>query len=422
VGAGTSNLPATAAPPLRIGLLGMFTSRNLGDAAIVREIVRNLRLRRPDCELVAISREPEDSVRLLGTAAFPADGYGPALHADGQSWNELAHPRPRWLDAGLGTRRIAALVRTLDLLVMAGGGQIEDFFGGVRSQPRILLTWSALARFFGIPVAYFSVGVDQVLQRRSRFLLVNALHLAHFRSLRDAGSVEWLRQSGFRGEARVDPDAALSIDVRCISPAREPPTNDRIIVSPVSYRTWSTSRNKSYERYLESLASACDRWIGAGRRVSIVCSNTTMDPPIAEEVVARMSVAARSHCDIEIPATAEEFVTSVRDARCVIASRLHGLILAVAAGTPVIGVSPARKVTRFMRDCGFSELCVEIPDLNAEKLCAMVEQVTAGHAELSRRVAEIAADSRAQLEGAYDDLIRLLTSNSTLKDDSPSPS
>jgi hypothetical protein len=52
----------------------------------------------------------------------------------------------------------------------------------------------------------------------------------------------------------------------------------------------------------------------------------------------------------------------------------------------------------------------------------MVEQVTAGHAELSRRVAEIAADSRAQLEGAYDDLIRLLTSNSTLKDDSPSPS
>jgi polysaccharide pyruvyl transferase WcaK-like protein len=147
-----------------------------------------------------------------------------------------------------------------------------------------------------------------------------------------------------------------------------------------------------------------------------------MDPPIAEEVVARMSVAARSHCDIEIPATAEEFVTSVRDARCVIASRLHGLILAVAAGTPVIGVSPARKVTRFMRDCGFSELCVEIPDLNAEKLCAMVEHVTAGHAQLRQRVAEIAADSRAQLERAYDDLVRLLPANAALKTDTPPPS
>lgn len=391
----------------RVGLLGMFTSRNLGDAAIVREVLRNIAERRPDCEFVAINREPEDGARLLGIAAFPSDGYGRAFRPDGSDWIEVDHPSPKWLAGGLGTRRILAVVRTLDLLVMAGGGQIEDFFGGLASQPRILFTWTGLARMLGVPVAYFGVGVDQLLGAASRMLVVNALRLATMRSFRDAGSVELLRQAGLRASSRVDPDPALGIDARAM--VRGPAiSTGRIVVSPVSFRTFASARNEPYERYLQCLALACDQWSNEGRALSFVCSHTTMDPPVVDEVLARTSAGTRSRCVVARSTTVEDLLDHVRGANCVVASRLHGVVLAVVAGAPVIAVSPARKVTRFMRDCGFADFCVEMPQMAPDMLPTLVRRIADNRLELHRKVAEIAQTSRARLDQAYDELAALL--------------
>ena len=391
----------------RVGLLGMFTSSNLGDAAIVREVMRNLAERRPDCEFIAINREPEDAVQLLGIAAFPSEGYGQAFRADGSPWVEVDHPPPKWLARGLGTRRILAIVRTLDLLVMAGGGQIEDFWGGLGSRPRILFTWTGLARMLGIPVAYFGVGVDQLIGPASRMLVVNALRLATMRSFRDGGSVELLRRAGLRGRSRVDPDPALGIDARAMVPG--PAISDgRIVISPVSFRTFASARNEAYERYLQCLALVCDQWSADGRALSFVCSQTTMDPPVVDEVLARTSAGTRSRCVVARSTTVEEFLDHVRGADCVIASRLHGILLALIAGAPVIAVSPARKVTRFMRDCGFADFCVEMPQLTPEVLPRLVQRIVVNPLEFRRKLAEIAQTSRARLDQAYDELAALL--------------
>jgi len=391
----------------RVGLLGMFTSRNLGDAAIVREVMRNIAERRPDCEFVAINREPEDAVRLLGIAAFPSEGYGQAYRADGSTWSEVDHPPPKWLARGLGTRRILAVVRTLDLLIMAGGGQIEDFFGGLGSQPRILFTWTGLARMLGIPVAYFGVGVDQLLGSASRTLVVNALRLATMRSFRDGGSVEVLRHAGLRARSRVDPDPALGIDARAMVPGSAL-SDGRIVISPVSFRTFASARNEPYERYLQCLALACDQWSADGRALSFVCSHTTMDPPVVDEVLARTSAGTRSRCVVARPTTVEEFLDHVRGADCVVASRLHGILLAIVAGAPVIAVSPARKVTRFMRDCGFADFCVEMPQMAPDMLPTLVQRIADNRFELHRKIAEIAQISGARLDQAYDELAALL--------------
>ena len=391
----------------RVGLLGMFTSHNLGDAAIVCEVMHNIVERRPDCEFVAINCEPEDAVRLLGIAAFPSDGYGQAFRADGSPWVEVDHPPPKWLARGLGTRRILSVVRTLDLLVMAGGGQIEDFFGGTGSQPRVLFTWTGLARMHGIPVAYFGVGVDQLIEPASRMLVVNALRLATMRSFRDGGSVELLRHAGLRARSRVDPDPALGIDARAMVPG--PTISDgRIVVSPVSFRTFARARDEPYERYLQCLALGCEQWSAEGRALSFVCSDTAMDPPVVDEVLARTSAGTRSRCVVVRSATFEDFLGHVRGADCVVASRLHGIVLAIVAGAPVIAVSPARKVTRFMRDCGFADFCVEMPQIAPDMLPMLVQRIAVNRLELRRKVAEIAQTSRARLDQAYDELAALL--------------
>ena len=227
------------------------------------------------------------------------------------------------------------------------------------------------------------------------------------RSFRDAGSVELLRHAGLRARSRVDPDPALGLDARAMV-SGSAISDGRIVISPVSFRTFASTRDEPYERYLQCLALACDQWSADGRALSFVCSQTTMDPPVVDEVLARTSAGTRSRCVVARSTTVEEFLDHVRGADCVVASRLHGVVLAVVAGAPVIAVSPARKVTRFMRDCGFADFCVEMPQMAPDMLPTLVQRIADNRLELHRKVAEIAQTSRARLDQAYDELAALL--------------
>jgi polysaccharide pyruvyl transferase WcaK-like protein len=356
---------------------------------------------------VAVNLDPEDTVRTHGIESFPSSGYGPALHADGSRWAQVENPGPKWLARGLGSRRIFAAIQTLDMIVVSGGGQIEDFFGGAVSQPRILLTWTLLARLLGIPVAYFSVGVDQLSSRTSRTLSVAAVRLALLRSFRDEGSVDLLRKAGLGGECRIDPDPALGLDIGRLTRTTSRDSN-LVVVSPISSRTWTIHRDRSYEEYLSSLVAACKHWARQGRHIRFLCSDTAMDPPIVQEVLARLDAGARERCEFRNVNTVQAFVEGVMSAQVVIASRLHGLILSVAARTPVIAVSPARKVTRFMLDSGLSEFCVDMATFTAGDLQDRFERVSREHSSLSGRLDALCTESRVRLEAGYDALVTLL--------------
>jgi polysaccharide pyruvyl transferase WcaK-like protein len=101
----------------------------------------------------------------------------------------------------------------------------------------------------------------------------------------------------------------------------------------------------------------------------------------------------------------------VATARFVIASRLHGLVLSVAAGVPVIAISPARKVLQFMRDCDLAEFCIDMSAVDEASLLALAGRIDAGRDQLCRKVAGIARASRAELTRAYDELVALLPGN-----------
>ena len=64
---------------VRIGLLGMYTSRNLGDVAIQHAIMNALRKRREDIEFVGLCQDPEDTVRAFGIPAVASTGFGSRL-------------------------------------------------------------------------------------------------------------------------------------------------------------------------------------------------------------------------------------------------------------------------------------------------------------------------------------------------------
>jgi polysaccharide pyruvyl transferase WcaK-like protein len=100
----------------------------------------------------------------------------------------------------------------------------------------------------------------------------------------------------------------------------------------------------------------------------------------------------------------------VSGAELTIASRLHATILALVAGTPVIAVSPARKVRQQMIDVGLEDYCCDLKSLQAPALLSLVQTALVQRQELNRRISLRVKEFRKQLDDAFDQLAEIIPS------------
>jgi polysaccharide pyruvyl transferase WcaK-like protein len=89
------------------------------------------------------------------------------------------------------------------------------------------------------------------------------------------------------------------------------------------------------------------------------------------------------------------FVPSVRDMLAfirscdvVVATRYHGLLLSIAQGVPVIGVSYHPKSFDLLEAVGLREFCVDIDTIDAPRLTALTERAWRLNGDLRRRIAD----------------------------------
>lgn len=390
----------------RIALLGPYSSRNLGDTATQMTAIQLLRERRPDAEIVGIAPEPEDTLRSLEVPAFPLDAIGVAsgtLAAEfpwppGQRGATFTDPR--------GLRRAGAFARTLDLLVVSGGGQLDDFWGGAWTHPFELYRWTALARRHGAHVAFVATGVDRLRARLSRWFTVRALHRADHRSLRDAESLQTLREYGLARPTTVCPDMVFAMR-RPASLASQP---DRrfVVLNPVARATWAHGADARHEAYLAHVVACAESLARAGLSIRIACSQTKMDTEDARQLAGRLE--ARGIVDVTTPATGtvDAYLDAVRGAELVIAARLHGVILALVAGSPVVALSPLPKVTNVMADAGLARYCLPLLEFDGDDLATAVRDALA---DVDGLRAHIAATNRAHAAAVgrvFDDVAALL--------------
>lgn len=391
-----------------VGLLGMYASANLGDTAIQTAVMRALQRRRPDLEFVAICTDPADAARTFGLHAHHVSALEAAV--DGPT----AEPRAgalasRFARSSLPVQAAATAwhtgrtMRELDVLLVSGSGQIDDFWGGPWEQPLRLLAWSSAARRQRKPVAYFGVGVDQLLTTMGRRLCLAALGRAQMRVVRDPGSLAALRQLGFEGACEVAPDPAFHLE----APPADGVASGFAVVSPIARSAWPGATDDRYAAYLRSLGAAAVHLQRRGLEVRFVCSQTRMDPPIVAAVQAAMeegSAATR----VVTPASVDDYLRAVQGAEVVVASRLHALILALVAGAPVVGVSYARKVTQQLADADLSACCLELATLAESELLARIDMVLEQSGALRTQVRATAARFRIDLDRHFDRLAALM--------------
>jgi polysaccharide pyruvyl transferase WcaK-like protein len=443
-----------------IALLTPYCGSNLGDGAIQHAVVHNIRARCPEVRVVGLTLDPQDTARLhdipsYPIAAAPVPYYMPvpALPSGPKSPSEPAsddpigasrpstNPAPSLLQrmkSGLAripflfaalkylyhtTAAITAdgrhwisswrLMRSLDVVIASGGGQIDDEWGGPWGHPYALFKWAILARIRGKPFYIISVGVCTLRSRISRFFVTRALRLSAYRSFRDTRSQMLVEQLGVRSKNPVAPDLAFSFPFQDYRPLPVERRGGLVVgVSPISYLNpeyWPSTDGEFFQRYVTTLVAFVNHLLESGHQV-ILFSTTHSD--------ARVTELIRRHLTADLPlvpsprilqptvSTVHDLIPVLAAADVVVASRLHGVLLSYLLCRPVLGISYDVKVNLLMNDLDQTQYCLDIHSLATRQLEQTFNRLCEDKDNIRRALQQSVALYRDRLSAQYDHVLR----------------
>lgn len=406
----------------RIGLYGPFGWGNLGDAAIQESMLHHVRERRPDARFLGISLNPTNTEEIHGIDGVPIlRGWRPPAAKPAGGGTASAPPPPprpapapvRFLKSLLRPLRPfidelrfcvgnVRILRDLDLLVISGGGQITDDWGGPWDHPWSMFSWCACARIAGCPIAIVSVGAGPIDSPVSRRFFFAALRLASYRSVRDVESREFLLQNGCSLPVEVYPDLAFGHPL-----PPESTTGNSVGMSPMSYfhpqpGAWPEQDSVRYERHLDTLVRFTRSLLDDDHAISLFSNQIRNDRFAFDDVFARLdgqgSVVATATRDLP------HLLTQIAGTEVVVTSRLHGVILSYLQSKPVIALSYESKIDAVMRQFGQTEFRIDIDSVTPEQLREAFDALETHYDEIRARIHEVASSHRDRLGQQYDRL------------------
>ena len=441
----------------KIALLSPTGWGNLGDATILDAAVLNLRQRFPDVEIIGLTLNPEDTVSRHGISAYPILGVSRRWYAvkvegttvpsslkvpdqaqESHSWKDLQTSRLRAAVRKISFLRQLVLVsrkvrgfvgglvgelfsvgtafglaRELRTLVVAGGGQLDDFWGGPWGHPYALLRWTVLARLRGVRVVFLSVGTGSLRPGLSRFFVSAALRLADYRSFRDQGSRDLVRFAAHTREDPVVPDLAFSYPLqRAVFPPAAQAV--RVGVSPMCYchpRAWPKKDKDLYEGYVDRLASFSASLLGRGVEV-ILFASCRSDRRVMEDIMKQLRALGSENGGGNVRVAPYDGVATLfetlAEVDVVMASRLHGVILSLVARKPVFALSYERKVDVIMKDLGLTEYCLPIHDTDSETLMERFDSFLRDREVLAKKIERVTDEYRKRLGKQFDQVFEQL--------------
>jgi polysaccharide pyruvyl transferase WcaK-like protein len=262
----------------------------------------------------------------------------------------------------------------VELLIIAGSNQLLDQFGGAWGFPYTLLRWTLLARLRGARVVLLSVGAGPLDGTLACQFIRWTLRLAEYASVRDEGSAKLVNEIGWAKPIPVKPDLAFSFAAdRVLSPVQTPEAGRGLVVAV-------------------NLMPVHDPTVVAGRQAprasELPCSDARMH---CQSAVARTPRRALRHAAcgrmggadlmtqlasepgsdrlmLTRVRTLEELTTLYQRCHVIVATRFHGILLALRFARPVIGVCYYRKSRELMRDFGLEEFAFDLDRVTSGEL------------------------------------------------------
>ena len=331
----------------KVVISGYYGFDNCGDEAVLLAIIHCLRKLYPDLRITVLSGNPAKTRKLYGVKAV-------------NRWNPLA---------------TATQIMSSRLLISGGGSLLQDVTSA--KSPAYYLGVISIALFLKKRVMIYGQGIGPLTGVRNRLKAVKTLNRCHAITLRDDRSAGLLSDLGVRRDMAVTCDPVMALERDDIyddavkENLRELGLFDNLGVG-LNPLLFVAPRNWEDDRYISPVAEFLDRQAGDGWSVLLVPAKYPEDMDAIAKLSARM--AARSYC-IDKLLTAREFMALAALADRVFSMRLHGLICAMAMGTPMIGLSYDPKVDAFMEQAGLEKYCFSLDDFDVRTANRLMEEL-----------------------------------------------
>jgi polysaccharide pyruvyl transferase WcaK-like protein len=415
-----------------IGLLDHMGFGNLGDAAIQESVIANIRKRIPHAKLIGFSSNPEDTSKRHGIPAYPITWSYP-----GRTGGSAAPASREHVRAGLkrAIGRVHAVygvlkrlhdilheavhllrsykrVRALDLLVISGGGQICELWGGAWGAPWNVLKFCLLARLSGTPLFILDVGAWPLKSRTSKLFAKWSVRLADYTAFRDSESKQLLEGLHVRRKIEVFPDAAYGFrPPRRGMADRKGNSRGRVALNPLGFcdpRIWPRKDEAVYKAYLEKMA-AFILWVrDLGFELHIFSSDYSTDL-LAMDDLAKMAAAAPSLLSAPLlkvypELTLDELIETMSGMDYFVTSKFHGVIFSHILGVPVAALSYHPKIQSLMAEAGHPEFCMDVESFRLEDLKQAFSSLEIQREPLQSLCYRAASGYYQMLQGQFDRL------------------
>jgi polysaccharide pyruvyl transferase WcaK-like protein len=428
-----------------VGALGTYGGGNLGDEAVFVSFLNWARRCRPPVRPVALCANPQYIRRTYAVEAFgitrvhtrppKKSSSVPNPHTshsrepcDGVSrWRSLRRnlPRPPWVGRlrkhfGDAADLIAyfqtqlRVTGSLDAVVVLGGGQIHDFWGGPLSHPGTLFLWALACKLRRKPFIVMSVGGVHLRHPLSRWLIRRMLEWSQYVSCRDADTANIVRAIGVHRPCKLAPDLAWALMTDDLIQARSPrhlnkpacSVNGPSVVglSPMVYghpTMWPEGNAAEYANYVAKLAGFCARLTAQGYEVVLFATQVRADKAAIDDVLACLAPELRARIQVQWITGISELLRCLARLDIVVASRFHGILLSLLTERPALSLSYQKKNDYILGEVGERRFALDIHRFSLEELNEAFDALCAHYDVYRKRLHAHAHRQRERVAAQY---------------------
>jgi polysaccharide pyruvyl transferase CsaB len=300
----------------RIVISGYYGFHNLGDEAVLAATAAELRRRRPEAEIAALSASPAETARVHGIDGVPRGD----------------------------PREIIRSLRRCDLFLCGGGSLFQDATSW--RSPWYYLSILALARRLARRTVVYAQGIERFHLAPVRAAVAVLLDRVDLITVRDAASQTLLREMGVRRPRVVlsaDPSLLLTPEWSEAAKAEKARWGNGAAYG-LALRPW---------RRGDAVRAAADAARILTARLGVRWILLPMHPPgdlaVAETLAARLGPAA---VVVRAPLGPREMLALIGSLDLLVGMRLHALLFAAAQGVPIVPIAYDPKVEALAHDLG----------------------------------------------------------------------